>query len=104
MFRLGIRSQDTEGECVTLVAAQGSHKVKPLLQADCWVIFPGSRTEVKRRRYTQYFAAAPNLFWNRMKMDTVMTSSDRLPPLIHELDDLNVHRWIDCDMLNTFPH
>jgi molybdopterin biosynthesis enzyme len=47
MFRLGIRSQDIEGECITLVLAQGSHKVKPLLQADCWVIFLGSKTEVR---------------------------------------------------------
>lgn len=47
MFRLGVQSHDTGGTCITLVPTQGSHKIKPLLQADCWVVFSGNKAQVK---------------------------------------------------------
>lgn len=47
IFRLAVRSQDCECGCVRLIPAQGSHKIKPLLQAHCWVILPAHRTDFR---------------------------------------------------------
>ena len=47
IFRLGIQTHDSLGPCVKLLSNQGSHKIKPLLEADCWVVFPGNGVECR---------------------------------------------------------
>jgi molybdopterin biosynthesis enzyme len=62
MFRLGVRSHNTEAGCVVLVPAQGSHKVQPLLHADCWVIFPGNRSKARGRAVLDTLPLHPTSF------------------------------------------
>lgn len=47
IFRLGVQTHDSLGPCVELISNQGSHKIKPLLEANCWVVFPGTGVEFR---------------------------------------------------------
>ena len=44
-FRLG--SQSDDGRTVEVVPSQASHKIRPLLEADCWLVFPANQPGVE---------------------------------------------------------
>ena len=58
-FRLAVHVQDGDGRGFRLVENQGSHKIKPLLDADCWVIIPPSSTGFRSGDVLQIVPSSP---------------------------------------------